>query len=133
MAVPAGGPPDAWEPGRRRRGRVRLFLGIALIPVLVGVVLLAVALSPGTFGLHRSPLLPFGGGFLGIILILWGTLFLVRVAWWSARRGPYGGRPGGGFDPAMMVARRRYARGEITREQYEQLVADLRRPPGPLP
>ena len=61
-------------------------------------------------------------------------MLLVRVAFWASRRGAGGGGPRGrGFDPAIMEARRRYARGEITREQFEQIVTDLRRPPGPLP
>lgn len=106
-------------------------MGLAI--VAAGAVLFVIALTPGSFGLRRGALFPPGGGFLGVFLIFWGVLLLVRVAWWTARRRAFGGRPGPGFDPAVLAARRRYASGEITREQYQQIVSDLRRPPGPLP
>jgi uncharacterized membrane protein len=80
---------------------------------------------------HRPYLWPFGG-FLFLFLLLWIVFFAVRVAWWTGagRRRRYGGGGWQGPDPAIMIARRRYARGEISREQYDRIVADLaRRPP----
>jgi uncharacterized membrane protein len=110
-------------------------VGVGIAIILVGVVLLFVAVYPRAFGLSTSSVFPFGGGFLGVFLVLWGILLLVRVALWTSRRRSYGSLGPGGrpFDPAIMAARQRYARGEITREQFEQIVSDLRRPPGPLP
>lgn len=144
---PPGPPPGAYPgpygwrargypaPGRRRTGLRWVFVGIGGAIVALGILLLLVSLYPPAFGLHSSSLFPFGGGFLGLILVLWGALLLARVAA-RASRGPgygYGRPPGRRFDPAIMAARQRYARGEITREQFEQIVSDLRRPPGPLP
>ena len=120
--------------GPRRHTLRWVFVGIAAAFVVVGLVLLAVAFDPSAFGLTRPSFFPFGGGFLGVVLVLWGALLLVRVAMWASRPRPgYGGAPGRRFDPAILTARQRYARGEITREQFEQIVSDLRRPPGPLP
>ena len=118
---------------RRRRGLRWVFVGIGVVIVGLGGLLIAISYDPAGFGLRTGWGFPYGGGFLGVFFILWGSLMLVRVAFWASRRGPGGGPRGRGFDPAILEARRRYARGEITREQFEQIVADLRRPPGPLP
>jgi uncharacterized membrane protein len=111
----------------------------ASIAVLVGVVLLVVLADGGYFG--PAPRSPFGffGAFLLLFLFLWIAFFALRVVFWT-RRG-YGGD--GGYDgarrppgPAVMIARQRYARGEITREQFDQVMSDLDRrgrgPGGPL-
>lgn len=44
----------------------------------------------------------------------------------SGEGGQYRG-PGGGSDDAVEIARRRYAAGEITREQYDAILETLRR------
>ena len=112
-----------------------MFVGFGAAFVTLGIVLLLVSAYPGAFGLRYSPGFPFGGGLAGIVLLLWGCLLLVRIAARAGRgRGRGHGPPTrGGFDPAILAARQRYARGEISREQFEQIVTDLRRPPGPLP
>ena len=109
-----------------------MFVGIGLTILVLGAVLLLVSFDPAAFGLHYRSFFPFGGGFVGVVLVLWGGLVLLRVAMWSSRR-RYGGPGARRFDPAIFAARQRYARGEITREQFEQIVRDLRQPPGPLP
>ena len=131
--------PDApgFELRRQRRRTVRwVFLGLALGLLVVGLGLLIVGFEPGLVGLHQGVLgWRFAGGFLGLFLVFWAGLMLVRIAFWTSRRRAFG--PGGPgprrFDPAIMAARQRYARGEITREQFQQIVTDLRRPPGPPP
>ena len=134
-AGPYPGPyPGGFAPPARRFGALRaMFVGIAAVILALGVLLILVSLFPAAFGLHYASLFPFGGGFLGAILLLWGTLLLLRIAMRTGRRGRfgYGGPPGRRFDPAILAARQRYARGEITREQFQQIVNDLRRPPGP--
>lgn len=65
-----------------------------------------------------------GWGWLGLLLIVAlvvaGLVLLVRAL-------SDGGRPGseGGADRAVNIARERYARGELTREQFEALKSDL--------
>lgn len=81
------------------------------------------------------------GGFFFLFIIFFVILFaflLVRIWFWSRRQRRWEMRQQqrrGAWsesDRAQMIARRRYARGEITREQYQQLQGDLGRQP-PLP
>jgi uncharacterized membrane protein len=115
-----------------RRRRVPWFLIVALA-VLAGVVIvLLVLFATGSLGGIGRPFYGEWGGFLLLFLLLWICFFAIRVAFWS-QRVRNGGRGGAyrGPDPAVMIARRRYARGEITRQQYDQIVADLQRPRPP--
>jgi uncharacterized membrane protein len=111
---------------RRRPGPPWFIL--AAVAILVGIVAVIVVLAlTGAFGGPPSrPFLGVWGGFLLIFLLLWVAFFVIRVMFWSRA---WRGR-GAGYahpDPAVMVARRRYARGEITREQYDQILSDLDR------
>jgi len=126
------------RPGRPAWWWAVLGVGVGLVVVLV--VILALLYSGG-FGSPPSgprPYFGYWGGFLLLFLLIMVAFFVIRVALWSGRRRYYGyGRPQGMHrDPAVMVARQRYARGEITREQYDQIMTDLGRrgrgPGGPL-
>ena len=125
-----------------RRGRptwwwVVLGVGLALLAVLVALLVLVYT---GAFGLGPSgprPLWGYWGGFFLIFLLVWVSFFVLRIALWTGRRrGYYGGAANLPRDRAVMIARRRYARGEITREQFDQIMTDLQRqgrgPGGPL-
>lgn len=112
---------------------------IGLVFVVAATLILLLLLYPASFGV-TPPSSPyrFGlfGGFFLFFFILIVAFFIVRVAFWSTRasrygRG-YGGGPQGGYgaDRPAMIARMRYARGEITREQYDQIMQDLGRRPG---
>lgn len=116
-----------------------IYIGVAVMLALVGVALFLVLLSPATFGYHpASGIGPFGvfGGLFLIFFIVFIVLWIVRIGMWSSRprRSGYynqgGGPGGGGRYRAFAIARERYARGEITREQYDQLIQDLQRRPG---
>ena len=127
-----GGPPPS---------RIRWF------PIIIGIVFAGVAavillllIFPASFGI-ASPSYSYGygpfGGVFFLFFILIVAFFIVRVAFWSTRASRYGRRsgaiyPDGGYGPnrPVMVARMRYARGEITREQYDQIIQDLGRRPG---
>jgi putative membrane protein len=67
-----------------------------------------------------------GGWNMGGMSFLWllAVVLIVAYVWWSARRG-------GRQDPAQEspegILKRRYARGEIDREEYERRLSDLRR------
>jgi putative membrane protein len=56
-------------------------------------------------------------GMIVVGLVFWGFVVagLVAVAWWLARRSSASGR-----DTALDVLRERYAKGDITREEFEE-------------
>ena len=72
------------------------------------------------------------GGFLGwwmLVGLAWRLIFwggLVFLIVWGIRS--FGGRQtqAGARDP-LTILKERYARGEISREQYQQMKADLER------
>ncbi len=99
-----------------------------LIPVvaLVAVVTFAVLgfLTYGAQGPYPwpwwgfFPWFPFAG-----IWIFFGFLFLFGIFRWGA--GPWGCSYGGAHDDSRAILRERYARGEITREQFDRMRRDL--------
>ncbi len=60
-------------------------------------------------------------GWLSMVLF-WGAV--VWLIWWAIARSTRGPAMPAGQSP-LDIAKTRYARGEITREQYEQLKRDL--------
>ena len=56
------------------------------------------------------------------MVVFWGAIVALIV--WGVSRVTGGGGSGAG-ESALDIARRRYANGEITREQFEQLRSDL--------
>ncbi|MFZ1023837.1 MAG: hypothetical protein WAN87_06860 [Thermoplasmata archaeon] len=134
-------PPSYQSPGygyRRGPGPRRwLLIGLAAVLVVLAVFAVLLFLFPSSFG-YTGPG-PYGGGFrvfggfLLVLLVVWIVLWIVRISMWTSRGGGYGG---GGYGPrgpraAVHIARMRYARGEITREQFEQIIQDLERRPLP--
>ena len=70
----------------------------------------------------------FGGGWfmsifgvLFLVLIIWPVVALIRGAAWYRDPDSSYSRP----DSALEVLKRRYARGEISREEYEGKKRDL--------
>ena len=65
----------------------------------------------------------FGGGYMWIFWILLIVVIVVIVA------GIAGEKPGSSKDThedsALEILKKRYARGEITRDQYQELLSDL--------
>lgn len=125
------------EFGRSGRGgilgwAVVVLLGLfVLVPLAVWAVLALMGHAPA-WGFAPFGFLFFPFGFL--LFLLFG-FFLFRLAWWGSgwggRRWGYWG-PHGHWDGwpvgAEEIARQRYARGELTREQFTQIVNDLRTP-----
>ena len=71
---------------------------------------------------------PFGllFGFF-VIFIVFGTLRWLFWPWGWRHRRRYWQYP----DQSYNILRERYARGEITKEQYEQMMQDLQKQPHP--
>ncbi|MBI4234349.1 MAG: SHOCT domain-containing protein [Chloroflexi bacterium] len=68
----------------------------------------------------------WGWGLFGLLwmLVFWGGIIFVVV--WAVRRLTEHPADRGAARPSPLdIARERYARGEITREQFEQLKRDL--------
>jgi putative membrane protein len=57
------------------------------------------------------------------MVVFWGAIVALIIWGVSRFAGGAGGRSDG--ESPLEIARRRYARGEITREQFEQLRRDL--------
>ncbi|HXQ48717.1 MAG TPA: hypothetical protein VN842_02920 [Thermoplasmata archaeon] len=112
------------------------FLVVSTVVVLVAVVLVVLFLdSTGRLGPTSTggPTGIFAYGFFPVFVVLLLVMFLVRIVFWSRMWGRRGGGNGHAYgDRAVSTVRQRYARGEITREQYDQLMTELsRRRPGP--
>jgi uncharacterized membrane protein len=69
-----------------------------------------------------------GAGIIGFVLICFIIMMALRFTAW----GPWGHRMGCGMGgmgrslEAEEILRQRYARGEVTKEQYDQTLRDLR-------
>ncbi len=64
------------------------------------------------------------GGMMGWWWIFW-ILVIVGVLWTLAKGA--GGRATGQEDAPEVILKRRYARGEMSRDEYEQRLTDLRK------
>ena len=79
------------------------------------------------------------GTFLSLDLFLFFLFFgLLRFAFWGPRRWAYYGHHGYGYsgreNEAYHILRERYARGEITKDQYDAMMRDLyQQPPQQTP
>ena len=124
-----GGGPQRWR-------WVVLGVGLAIVAVLMILFLLMLAGFVSFAPSGSRPYFGYWGGFFVLFLLVWVSFTVLRIAFWGQRvRRGYGPR-GTRRDPAVLAARQRYARGEITREQFDQIMTDLGRrgggPGGPL-
>lgn len=107
---------------------------------IVAVIVLAVVLVVGLLGSGVMGAGMMGGGMMGpgdgglfgagmLFMVLFWALVIGGVAllvvWLVRQTEPAGGRAAGGEGGAIGLLKERYARGEITREQYEQMKRDL--------
>ncbi len=109
--------------------RPRYFVGLAIIAflVLIGISLATFwfffpRMMPGDY-YRYYPFFPFDFGWIWILL--WILLIFAVMRWifwpwgWASRRRLWRG------DEAIYILKERYARGEITKEQFEQMMHDL--------
>ena len=105
--------------------------GLLGLIIIVGAsiatsVVFFVSRSPATSYPSFPIFFPFHFGFLGIILLLFIIFWVAR--WWFW---PWNGRRRAYYseyrDQADEILRERYAKGEITKEQFEQMMQDLKR------
>jgi putative membrane protein len=108
--------------------RLRGFIawGIFGVVILVGVSIVASLLfyghrSWGTFYQFSPAYFPFHFGLLGDIFLIFLLFLIARWVFWPWRLG--NSHP----DNAHSILKERYAKGEITKEQFEQMMLDLKR------
>jgi len=141
---PSPAPPwaDAVDPRRW------LYAGLAALFVLVGLSVVVSVLSSIWHGQVPSWSLssaPWNWilGLIGIVIAVWIVVWMFRLLLWGVagvpyhdghwrhyyrhyhRYGPFGP------DPAAEIARERFARGEITQDQLDQILGQLSKGYGP--
>jgi putative membrane protein len=66
-----------------------------------------------------------GIGIIGFVLLCLFVMMALRFTMWGSHNHRMGYGMGGSMD-AEEILRQRYARGEITKEQFDQMLRDLR-------
>ncbi|UVS70033.1 SHOCT domain-containing protein [Nitrososphaera viennensis] len=115
--------------GNQDSNRIRRIVGWGMIG-LIAAIGIAIVLSfylaprpPGAFYFF-----PFHFGWLGGIFLIFIVFWIARwLLWpWRGGRGYYYAYPYQQRADAVSIVRERYAKGEITKEQFEQMLRDLR-------
>ena len=109
-------------------------IGLAVMMGLIGVAILLAVVLPGGLTHSGGPAFPgwwaFGWlwGIFWLLVFFWIISWFIRSAVWCGTGSCYGHRRRWryyGWDSAGQILRERYARGEITREQFDQMTRDL--------
>lgn len=107
-----------------------LWIGLAIMFILIGAgVFIGMVFGPSAAVTSGTVMMrfPFGFGWIwgivGILFFVWIISWMFSWAWGPSRR-HYRRRYWYG-DEAYEILRARYARGEITKEQFEQMSRDL--------
>lgn len=111
--------------------KTALIIGGIIIAILVVLPLVLGAISgwPGYgYGMMGPGMMGFGmmGGFMPIVMILfWGLIIWGIVALVRGVALPGGTESSRQADSALEILKRRYARGEISKEEFEEKKKDL--------
>ena len=108
------------ESGQEFRHVRQTVIWIFVVVIVAVASLFAISLAFGRFSPVSYPPFFFFGWWIFIALFFFG-FFVFR--WWG--RGYWWGSRGYYYDPALETLRQRFARGEITKEQYEEMQKDL--------
>jgi putative membrane protein len=78
----------------------------------------------GMMGMHGFGGMGLFGGWIGLLFNLAIIIGIVILVVWAVKRFTSGSVSSGGQTPREIL-QARYARGEITRDQYQQILLDL--------
>jgi uncharacterized membrane protein len=109
----------------RNEGIKWLWFGLAGMFILIGTAILFDAVTGRLSGSQVAP-----AGYGWISNIVWGIVaiwVLTLIFWPWNRNHALGLNKWNREDEAVNIIRKRYASGEITKEQYEQMLQDFRR------
>lgn len=109
---------DSLDDGPSDRGRTWWRVGGLFLMLPIGIILVIVLIIFFGRGYY------YPGGLLIFLLIVFIVLFIIRVLFMRSRRRYWGQRHE--HNGPIRIVRERYARGEITKEQYDQIMQDLR-------
>ena len=104
-----------------RGWNVSRLVGVLLmmpIGIILAIVLVYFEISRGEY---------FPGELLVVFLVIFIVLFAARLLFWRSRRERM--RRYWRQDGSVRILRERYARGEITKEQFDEMLRDLERRP----
>ena len=104
--------------------------GLVGLIILIGIsIAVSLIFAPRSSGGGFYPFFfPFHFGWLGGIFLVFLIFFAIRWLFWPGR---WNYRPYPQYrDDAHNILRERYAKGEITKEQFEQMMHDLDRADG---
>jgi uncharacterized membrane protein len=127
-----------------------VYAGLTALFVLIGVAVVigvAVPALRGQIPSWSTDVAPWNWilALIGFVIAIWIIVWVVRFLFWglsgAAYVPPYWRHyyrkygPGGPFgsDPAVEIARERFARGEISQDQLDQILRQLEKGSGPLP
>ena len=120
---------------KSRRGFVGWALGALVLVLLVGLFVFPFFFqwpSPGYYGYYPHPwffFFPFGFAFFfliffGVRWLFWGWGY--GRGYWHGYGSRYWRNQGPWDNAATEILKQRYAKGEITKEQFDQMMRDLK-------
>ena len=110
---------------RGHPGLIILFGLIAFVVIILAAFALfnyAAPMPMRSYGYYWWPVFPFGFVIFFVALFLIFGVFRWAFWGWGWRRGYHNG---GYYADPRQILKRRYARGEITKEQFDQMMRDL--------
>ncbi len=118
------------EPRRNARHWIGLGFLVIFAVFVAAMIYFMLFVFPNTAPAGYYPMMPFGFGWIWLFFgffLFFGLLRWLFFPWhWGGyyRRYGYGYGYGRG-DDATLILRERYARGEITKDQYDAMMRDL--------